>query len=251
MTNVGKGGGDVGQAGANPRLKRKREKTRAEKAESKEEHSPVLPIVEAAYESQRRLHAYREDDSMRSLWSRFFSFATLADEVCRFPEDSKMIEEVGRAGMSRFLQVIGARLVAIGRVQELAVESEVKDSVEISELSTAVQEKEKMITELSSSLKGKEEELAEEKRLHSSVLEGNKTLTSENDRLMARVKELENEIYEAFAQGFERATDQVRVLFPEVDAAKLDATKIIVDGELIDDEVGKQSDSSSIGDKIE
>ncbi|XLU80633.1 hypothetical protein S245_004053 [Arachis hypogaea] len=184
-TNVGKGGDDVVDPATNPRLKRKRPKTRAEKAESKEEDSPALPIVEAAYESQKRLHCYREDDNMRSLWSRFFPFATLADEVCRFPDDSKMIEEVGRSGMSRFLQVIGARLVAIGRVQELAVESEVKESVDISELSAAVQEKDKKNIELSSSLKEKEEELAEERRLHGEVVEVNKVLKSDSDRLAA------------------------------------------------------------------
>ncbi|XLU23239.1 hypothetical protein S245_059305 [Arachis hypogaea] len=101
---------------------------------------------------------------MRLLWSRFFPFATLTDELCRFPEDSKMINEVGRAGISRFLQVVGARIVAVGRAQELAIETEEKESLNIAELSASLQEKEKTIVELSSSLKQKGIELDEEKK---------------------------------------------------------------------------------------
>ncbi|XP_072079420.1 uncharacterized protein [Arachis hypogaea] len=205
-----------------------------------------LRKVESAYESQKKLHGYSEDVHSRSLWGKLYPFSVMADELCCFPDDMKMIEDIGHVGVSRFLQVIGARIVAVGRAQELALEKENKSALDVAELSLALEEKEKTITELSS-------ELAEEKRLRLSSAEEVKTTKVENDRLGSRVKELQAEVYEAFAQGFERAASQVRVLFPESDVDKLDATKVVVGGQLVEDEavVVDEGEGSSIGDKIE
>ncbi|XP_020978598.1 uncharacterized protein LOC110271725 isoform X2 [Arachis ipaensis] len=139
-------------------------------------------------------------------------------------------------GTSHFLQVIGAHIVAIGRTQELALEKEKKEALSAAELSAAVQEKEKVIIELSSFLKRKETELIEERRLQLSSAEQKKTVKSENDQLVARLKELETDVYEAFAQGFDRVVSQVKVFFPEADVMKLDATKVVVNNELVNND---------------
>ncbi|QHO35921.1 uncharacterized protein DS421_9g279430 [Arachis hypogaea] len=154
------------------------------------ELNPTLQMVEFAYESQKRLHGYVEDEHAKSLWAKLFPCMTLADELCCFPEDMKTINEVGRVGTSRLLQVIGTRIVAIGRTQELALEKEEKKALSVAELSAVVQEKEKVIVERSSSLKQKEMELTEEKQLQLSSVEQAKTKKSENDQLVASVKVL-------------------------------------------------------------
>ncbi|XLU26782.1 hypothetical protein S245_062848, partial [Arachis hypogaea] len=142
--------------------------------------------------------------------------------------------------------VIGARIVAVGRAEELALEKENKSAMDVTKLSLALKEKERTIAELSA-------DLSEEKRLRLSSAEEVKAAKVENDRLGLRIKELQAEVYEAFAQGFERAASQVRVLFPESDVDKLDATKVVVGGQLVDDEAAAadEGEGSSIGDKIE
>ncbi|KAL4305950.1 hypothetical protein AHAS_Ahas16G0129500 [Arachis hypogaea] len=116
--------------------------------------------------------------------------------------------------------VIGARLVSVSQTQELAFEKEKRDAVSIEELT-----------------KSMEHELKE--------------LKVEKEQLVARVKELETEVYEAFTQGFDQAVSQVRVLFSETDVKKLDVTKVVVNEKLVDDDaMGKgRGESSSIGEK--
>ncbi|XP_016182665.1 uncharacterized protein LOC107624739 [Arachis ipaensis] len=212
-----------------------------------------LQRVESAYESQKRLHGYLKDVHARSLWGKFYPFSVMADELCCFPDDMKMIDEVGHVGTSHFLQVIGACIVAVERAQELALERERKVSLDIAELCSAVQEKEKTIAELSYSLSLKEAEFVEERSLQLASAEQVKTVKGENNHLESRIKELEHEVYEAFAQGFDRAVSQVKVLFPESDVTKLDATKVVVNDQLMDDEAadGDDSKESSIGDKAD
>ncbi|KAL4396767.1 hypothetical protein AHAS_Ahas01G0124800 [Arachis hypogaea] len=48
-------------------------------------------------------------------------------------------------------------------------------------------------------------------------------------------KELETEVYEAFVQRFNQVVSQVKVVFPEIDVEKLDATKVVVNEKLVDD----------------
>ncbi|XLU56599.1 hypothetical protein S245_051247 [Arachis hypogaea] len=99
----------------------------------------------------------------------------------------------------------------------------------------------------------KELELADERKLQKTSSEKLKVMGSENDQLSARIKELESGIYEAFAQGFDRTVSQVKVLYPESDPSKVDVMKVVVNGELVDDEAGAGSDGegSSMGDKAD
>ncbi|QHO19251.1 uncharacterized protein DS421_11g327240 [Arachis hypogaea] len=249
-SNAGKGLAALIQHGPGPKHKRKRGQAQgslAEVLEGKEESSMILEKVESAYESQKRLHGYDENEHARSLWAKLYPFSTMADELCCFPDDMKMIEEVGRAG------VIGARIVAIGRAQELALDREQTEASHVEELSGIIQEKDQKIAELVASIEKKELELADEKRLQKSSSEKLKVVESENDQLSSRIKESEGGIYEAFAQGFDRAVSQVKVLYPEADSSKLDVMKVVVNGKLVEDEsvAGSDSEGSSMGDKID
>ncbi|XLT88453.1 hypothetical protein HN873_010206 [Arachis hypogaea] len=251
-SNAGKGVAALIHPG--PKHKRKRGQAQgslAEVLEGKGESSMILEKVESAYKSQKRLHGYDENEHARSLWAKLYPFSTMADELCCFPDDMKMIEEVGRAGVSRFLQVIGARIVAIGRAQELALDREQMEASRVEELSGIIQEKDQKIAELVASMEKKELELADEKKLQKSLSEKLKVVESENDQLSARVKELEGGVYEAFAQGFDRAVSQVKVVCPEADPSKLDVMKVVVNGELVEDEGAGESEGSSIGDKAD
>ncbi|XP_072065650.1 uncharacterized protein [Arachis hypogaea] len=255
-SNVGKGPAVLIHHGLGQKQKRKRgqgQGSLAEVLEGKGESSMILQMVESAYESQKRLHRYDENMHARSLWAKLYPFGTMADELCCFPDDMKMIDEVGRAGVSRFLQVIGARIVSIGRTQELTLDREQNEASRVEELSGIIQKKVQKIAELSASMEKKELELADERNLQKTSSEKLKILESENDQFFARIKELEGGIYEAFAQGFERAVSQVKVLYPEADSSKLDVMKVVVNGELIEDEAvaGSESEGSSIGDKAD
>ncbi|XLU82021.1 hypothetical protein S245_005441 [Arachis hypogaea] len=161
----------IAQCGPGPRSKRKRGQAKgslAEVLDGKGESSLILQMVESAYKSQKRLHGYDENEHGRSLWAKLYPFSTMADELCCFPDDMKMIDEVGRVGVSRFLQVIGARIVAIGRSQELALEREEKEATRVEELSGIIQKKDEKIVELYSFIEKKELELAEEQKLRKS-----------------------------------------------------------------------------------
>ncbi|KAL4392968.1 uncharacterized protein LOC107621249 isoform X1 [Arachis ipaensis] len=125
---------------------------------------------------------HHEGDVMEETCKKKAKFVEGSEEFGQFPADGKMINEVGHIGAS--LQEVGARLVSIGRTQEL-----------------------------------------------------------EKEQLAARVKELETKVSEAFGQGFYRAVTQVKAVFPEIDVDKLDVTKVVLDGKLVDeDATGEKND---------
>ncbi|QHN92126.1 uncharacterized protein [Arachis hypogaea] len=235
------------QSDLKSRGKRKRGAVKA--SEAKDEDDVRFDLVESAYESQKVLHGYSIDDHAKSLWSKLFPFMTLAEQFGQFPVDVEMINKVGPSGVSRFLQVIGARLVSIGRTQELSFEAGKKDTITVAELTKITEEKERKVKELTSSLKSQRSELEDARSQQESTNKEISELKIHNEQLVARLGELENEIYESFAQGFDRAVSQMRVLFPDFDAGKLDATKTVVDGKLIDDEALEKADGSSIGER--
>ncbi|XP_052110959.1 uncharacterized protein LOC127742417 [Arachis duranensis] len=91
---------------------------------------------------------------MRSLFGLiYFLFWSLLTNSANFPDDIKMINEIGHIGASHFLQVISTRLVSIGHTQEVSFEKEKKDAATIEKLTKFVNEKEQKVIELSSSLK--------------------------------------------------------------------------------------------------
>ncbi|QHO35683.1 uncharacterized protein [Arachis hypogaea] len=121
-TNVDKevGGGAI-QSELQPRVKRKRVgPTKGTNLGTLKSDDKVnFELIESSYKSQEELHGYRVDDHAKSLWSKLFPFVTLSEQFGQFPVDVEMINRVGPAGVSRFLQVIGARLVSIGRHRRL------------------------------------------------------------------------------------------------------------------------------------
>ncbi|XLU27152.1 hypothetical protein S245_063218 [Arachis hypogaea] len=100
---------------------------------------------------------------------------------------------------------MGARLVSIGRTQELALENKNKIAISVEELVMALKEKEKEVSELTSSLKTK----GQQHDLEDNV----RDLRSKKEKFEAQIKELETKVYDTFAQGFDRAVDQVNTCF--------------------------------------
>ncbi|KAL1299597.1 hypothetical protein AAHE18_18G121800 [Arachis hypogaea] len=100
----------------------------------------------------------------------------------------------------RGLWIMGARLVSIGRTQELALENKNKIAISVEELVMALKEKEKEVSELTSSLKTK----GQQHDLEDNV----RDLRSKKEKFEAQIKELETKVYDTFAQGFDRAVDQ-------------------------------------------
>ncbi|XP_020973189.1 uncharacterized protein LOC110269579 [Arachis ipaensis] len=123
---------------------------------------------------------------------------TLSYKFGQFPANVEMINKVGPSGVSRFLQVIGARLVFIGRTQELAFEAEKKDSATVVELTKIAEEKDRRVNELSSSLKSKNFELENARSQQEAMGKEVNDLKSQNSQLVAHIGELETEVYESF-----------------------------------------------------
>ncbi|QHN96310.1 uncharacterized protein LOC107612775 [Arachis ipaensis] len=130
---------------------------------------------------------------------------TLADQFGQFSADVKLINEVGASGVCGYVQIMGARLVSIGRTQELALENKNKIAISVEELVMALKEKEKEVSELTSSLKTK----GQQHDLEDNV----RDLRSKKEKFEAQIKELETKVYDTFAQGFDRAVDQVNTCF--------------------------------------
>ncbi|XP_057744342.1 uncharacterized protein LOC130962214 [Arachis stenosperma] len=78
---------------------------------------------------------YHEGDVMEETCKKKAKFVEGSEEFGQFPADGKMINEVGHIGAS--LQEVGARLVSIGRTQELEKE---QLAARVKELETKVSE---------------------------------------------------------------------------------------------------------------
>ncbi|XP_016176533.1 uncharacterized protein LOC107618874 isoform X1 [Arachis ipaensis] len=110
----------------------------------------------SAHESQVMLHGYR-DGPERSLWSTGYPFMVVSDEFAQVDSDVKIIHEAGKTGVARYLQVIGARLMSIGRTSELDSILEGDNVAAIKKLKASLQEKDEKVLKLRNELKATRE----------------------------------------------------------------------------------------------
>ncbi|MED6127198.1 hypothetical protein PIB30_085795 [Stylosanthes scabra] len=131
-----------------------------------------------------------------------------------------LIKSVGDIGRAQFLQVYAARMLCIGRYEELRAKREVA-------------QKEKELLELKNdniTLKEKVQSWEKDKLdLESHVVElcGQKKAVEISK---------ENHGYDMLLVGFERAKKQAEFFFPEMKFDKLDPIKVVHNGVLVDDD---------------
>ncbi|MED6149525.1 hypothetical protein PIB30_063369 [Stylosanthes scabra] len=105
--------------------------------------------------SPERLHGYRGDKDLTSLWGEHYPFMSLADQCSQFPVDITLVNEVGEIGLL-LVQVIGARLMCLGRVRELVMIEQEKKRQNAGKLLSIVNEKDKVIANMAVEIKDKE-----------------------------------------------------------------------------------------------
>ncbi|XP_025639738.1 uncharacterized protein [Arachis hypogaea] len=214
-----------------------------------EEGEKAVPLSELSNFTvkQEKLHSFEEEGDGSSVWDKKFPFNVLADEIVQSAPDVARIEEVGDVGIDQFMQVLGFRLVSIGRSQEKRHKMMLGNSLEITELKEQLKSKEIVLTELKEELSVSKEKLKLVKEDHERAVEslGKKVneLSTMSDQIIevtAKLKHMESnheaEILDAFAEGFERAVIQAKFLHPEEDFTALDPSKVVRDGQLVDDE---------------
>ncbi|MED6135703.1 hypothetical protein PIB30_049104 [Stylosanthes scabra] len=144
-------------------------------------------------------------------------------------------------------QVYAARLLCLGRYEELRAKREVEQKKEESVELEKNMEREKKLQLVIEQVAQKEKELLELK--NDNVTLKGKVQSLEKDKLdlESRVVELcgqkkevelskENHGYDMLLVGFERAKRHAEFLFPEVNYDKLDPIKIVHNGVLVDDD---------------
>ncbi|RYR43574.1 hypothetical protein Ahy_A08g039988 [Arachis hypogaea] len=156
----------------------------------------------------------------------------MADEFAQVDADVKTIHDAGKIGVARYLQVMGACLLSIGRTFELDAILDADNVAAVKKLKESLQERDSKIEKLRAEVKNVKKASETEVVKLKGDLEANVT---ELVGLKARVAELEEEVLTAFTLGFDRAVAQIGVVAPDADVSLLDVTKIVSNGRLMDD----------------
>lgn len=153
-------------------------------------------------------------------------------------------------------QVLGFRLVSIGRSQEKKHRKMLRTAAESDVLKGQLESKESVLSKLKKELDVVKEELRLEKENHERDVE---TLRKkENDlsimseqmiEVTLKMKKMEAsreaEILDAFAEGFERAVTQAKFMVPDGNFTAMDPSKVVREGHLVDDEeVAEEGDDN-------
>ncbi|RYR30330.1 hypothetical protein Ahy_B01g055126 [Arachis hypogaea] len=152
--------------------------------------------------NQKALHGYKGGEDLNSLWSEDFPVSMVADAYCQNPADVKLVQDTGDTGDRSSVNVYWLNSGAEAHTGW--------------EKLTAAENAEK---------KPKGDKAALEARL---VVLG----TEKKQLEVAK----EDHGLEMFAAGFDRAVEQARLLAPEVDLSAMDPCKVVVEGELVEDE---------------
>ncbi|XP_072089618.1 uncharacterized protein [Arachis hypogaea] len=229
-----------------------------EKAGQLDEGEKVVQLDELSAFSikQERLHSFVEEGDGSSVWDKKFPFNVVADEVVQSASDVARIEEVGDVGIDQYMQVLGFRLVSIGRSQEKRHRKMSQDVAGVDELKEQLRKKDALITDLKKELSVLKEKLKLEKEEHEKAVEslGKKVneLSTMSDQIIevtSKLKQMESsreaDVIDAFAEGFERAVIQAKFLHPGEDFAAMDPSKIVQDGQLVDDEEAAEEEGNN------
>ncbi|MED6158602.1 hypothetical protein PIB30_034233 [Stylosanthes scabra] len=180
-----------------------------------------LEEVKLITERQRRLHGYGGEEDLTSVWSEHFPISVVAKEHFQSKTDLDLIGSVDDLTRAQFMQVCAARLLCLGRYEELKArgEAERKKEEKVEGLKSNVEQ-----------LKGKLQKLDKEKtELEARVVE-----------LCVEKKEAEtskeNHGYAMLEIGFERARKQAEFFYPDLKFDSLDPIKVVHNGALVDDD---------------
>ncbi|MED6120674.1 hypothetical protein PIB30_023140 [Stylosanthes scabra] len=189
-----------------------------------------LDEVKRCTERQRPLHGYVGEEDLTSVWSEHFPMSVVAEEHFQSKMDLELLGSMDDKTRAQFMQVCAARLLCLGRFEELKankLEKELEAAREQNNL------KDKEMLELKSTvegLKGKLQKFEKEKtEFEARVVE-----------LCVEKKEAEQSKedhgYDMMAAGFERARKQAEFLYPDIKFDNLDPVKVVHNGALVDDD---------------
>ncbi|QHN95916.1 uncharacterized protein LOC110265772 [Arachis ipaensis] len=139
-------------------------------------------------------------------------------------------------------QIVTLRLLCMGHTAELMGAEE---SLKVATLEKSLKEKEAVIIDVTAKMKSGESEIANLQDQIRSLQGQIKEHDNEKGRMTSQIHELENDVLEMFATGFDRAVSQVVAFAPEFDVGKLDVTKIVVNRELVEDEADELEDENA------
>ncbi|MED6151456.1 hypothetical protein PIB30_082754 [Stylosanthes scabra] len=199
-----------------------------------------LEEVKQITERQRRLHGYGGEEDLTSVWSEHFPISVVAEELFQSKTDLDLISSVDDLTRAQFMQVCAARLLCLGRYEELKARGEDEKKKEESlsvQKSLELERKLKAATE-QSALKEKE---VEDLKADLEQLKGKlHKLDKEKTELEARKKEAEtskeNHGYAMLEIGFETAWKQAEYFHPGLKFDNLDPIKVVHNGTRVDDD---------------
>ncbi|MED6169605.1 hypothetical protein PIB30_022823 [Stylosanthes scabra] len=206
-----------------------------------------LEEVKCITEKQKRLHGYVGEEDLTSVWSEHFPISVVAEEHFQSKTDLDLIDSVDNITRAQFMQVYAARLLCIGRYEELKAKEEAEQKKEKGlELQKAL-EAERKLEVATEQLVVKEKEMLELKTtiegLKGKLQKFEKDKTELEDRvveLAVEKKEAEQSKadhgYDMMAAGFERARKQAEFFFPDLKFDQLNPIKVVHGGALIDDD---------------
>ncbi|XP_020962537.1 myosin-4-like isoform X2 [Arachis ipaensis] len=216
-----------------------------------------LGEIEKFIKNQKELHGYKRNIDPLSMWSEHFPFMLMADEYGQCSTDVKLVHDVDDVGIAQYLQVIGGRLLSIGRTQELKHASDTFDKKSMEKLMQENLEKEKKFRVALEQIELKDEKMKGLMEKMLQLEEKEKKLDEDKVDLQTKVMELtmekksletdkENHGFEMFIFGFDRAVEQVRFIAPTLDFAVMDPCKVVINGQLVDDDQDQESESEDV-----
>ncbi|MED6135673.1 hypothetical protein PIB30_048891 [Stylosanthes scabra] len=206
-----------------------------------------LEEVKGFPEKQKKLHGYVGEEDLTSVWSEHFPFFVLAEEHFQSKSDFELIGSVDDMTRAQFMQVYAARLLCLGRYEELKARGEAEKK---KEESLSVQKKLELEGKLAAAMEqiaAKDKDLLELKVDHDQFKGKLQKFEKEKIELEVRVVELcvekkeaetskENHGYVMLEIGFERDRKQAEYFYPDLKFDKLDPIKVVHNGALVDDD---------------
>ncbi|MED6167951.1 hypothetical protein PIB30_007623 [Stylosanthes scabra] len=200
-----------------------------------------LEEVKQITEKQRRLHGYGGEEDLTSVWFEHFPISVVAEEHFQSKTDLDLIGSVDDLTRAQFIQVCDARLLCLGRYEELKARGEAKKKKEESKEVQKVLEAERKLQVVNEQLALRERELSKLKTDVESLKGKLQKLDKDKTDLEARVVELavekkeaetskENHGYAMLEIGFERAWKQSEFFYPDLKFDKLDPLKLCIMG---------------------
>ncbi|MED6198953.1 hypothetical protein PIB30_071543 [Stylosanthes scabra] len=176
-----------------PSVKKKAISMKRRQAEEEASGKISPEEVKRFTKNQRKLHGYVGSEDLSSVWSEHYPLPVVVEEHFQSRADFDLIEGVGDVGRAQFLQVYAARLLCLGRYEELRVKREVEQKKEESAELEKNMEREKKLQLVMEQVAQKEKELLELK--NDNVTLKGKVQSLEKDKL-----DLDSRVVELYGQ---------------------------------------------------